>query len=566
QGSGIAVDASGSAYVTGYTSSTNFPTANALQPTLGGGYNAFVAKISPIVVGDFTGTFDTFNQRVAPGQSAVYNLTIIPLNGFTSNVTLAASNLPVGTTVSFAPQTVKGGSGTTAITVQTSTFTPQNCYDITLTATSGTLVHSTAITINVAVNGDFIGSFNQSTATATPSTPATYVLTLTPLQGFNANVTLSAFGLPNDATATFSPAVVSGGNGTTTLTVSVASDSRSGTYPLTITGSTPGLSHSTSITLVAQAQVGDFSGTFNLSSASVTPGGQAAYSLTLTPSGGFNGNVSLSASGVPQNATATFSPAIVNGGSGSSTLTISTASNTPPGTYQITVTGTSGVLVHWSVLTFIVQSQTTGDFSGTFDHSVASVSIGGSTTYILTLTPSGGFTGNVTLTASGVPQNATATFSPAVVNGGSGSSTLTIATSSTTPSGNYQITVTGTSGALVHSTVLTLLAGTVDFTGTITPTSQTVIAGGSVQYTIQLTTLGTVPFGNLVTLSIVNLPAGVTASFSSPTINPDANGTSVLTLQTSPSGITPAGNFLPLLTATGGGVTHAANLGLTVTF
>jgi hypothetical protein len=42
----IAVDAAGNAYVTGFTSSADFPTANALQPTLKGSNNAFVTKIS----------------------------------------------------------------------------------------------------------------------------------------------------------------------------------------------------------------------------------------------------------------------------------------------------------------------------------------------------------------------------------------------------------------------------------------------------------------------------------------------------------------------------------------
>src|SRR5580692_1612502 len=46
-GKGIAVDASGNAYVTGLTTSTNFPSANPIQSTLGGAENAFVTKINP---------------------------------------------------------------------------------------------------------------------------------------------------------------------------------------------------------------------------------------------------------------------------------------------------------------------------------------------------------------------------------------------------------------------------------------------------------------------------------------------------------------------------------------
>jgi Bacterial Ig-like domain (group 3)/Beta-propeller repeat len=46
-GHGIAADSAGNAYVTGDTSSTNFPTVNALQPVAGGNGDAFVAKLSP---------------------------------------------------------------------------------------------------------------------------------------------------------------------------------------------------------------------------------------------------------------------------------------------------------------------------------------------------------------------------------------------------------------------------------------------------------------------------------------------------------------------------------------
>lgn len=48
QGHGIAVDSSGNAYVTGYTGSVDFPTLNALQPSYGGAtVDAFVTKIGP---------------------------------------------------------------------------------------------------------------------------------------------------------------------------------------------------------------------------------------------------------------------------------------------------------------------------------------------------------------------------------------------------------------------------------------------------------------------------------------------------------------------------------------
>jgi Beta-propeller repeat len=43
----VTVDSAGNAYLTGFTQSTDFPTAHALQPTNHGNTNAFVAKINP---------------------------------------------------------------------------------------------------------------------------------------------------------------------------------------------------------------------------------------------------------------------------------------------------------------------------------------------------------------------------------------------------------------------------------------------------------------------------------------------------------------------------------------
>jgi hypothetical protein len=66
---GIAVDAAGNAYIVGLTKSTNFPTRNALQTQNAGGYDDFVAKISPagaLVYSTYLGGLgDEINSGVA---------------------------------------------------------------------------------------------------------------------------------------------------------------------------------------------------------------------------------------------------------------------------------------------------------------------------------------------------------------------------------------------------------------------------------------------------------------------------------------------------------------------
>jgi hypothetical protein len=73
-----------------------------------------------------------------------------------------------------------------------------------------------------------------------------------------------------------------------------------------------------------------------------------------------------------------------------------------------------------------------------------SVAPGGGTNYAVTIGALAGFGTNVNLSATGLPSGALASFSPPIVTN-SGSSTLNITTSASTPIGSYPITVIGTS-------------------------------------------------------------------------------------------------------------------------
>jgi len=98
---------------------------------------------------------------------------------------------------------------------------------------------------------------------------------------------------------------------------------------------------------------------------------------------------------------------------------------------------------------------TTPDFTISASPGTQTVNVGNATTYTASIGALNGFTGVVTLSASGLPTGATASFSPATVTG-TGSSTLTVTTTGSTPVGTSTLTITGTSGSLTHSTTATL--------------------------------------------------------------------------------------------------------------
>ena len=126
----------------------------------------------------------------------------------------------------------------------------------------------------------------------------------------------------------------------------------------------------------------------------------------------------------------------------------------PPGYYLLFILNGLGVPSVASVVQ-LTQAAPSADFSLSATPSAQSVAVGGTTAYTVTVTPSGGFTGTVGFSASGLPTGASASFSPTTVSG-SGSTTMTVTTGSSTPVGSSTLAITGTSGSLSRQTGVTL--------------------------------------------------------------------------------------------------------------
>lgn len=185
-------------------------------------------------------------------------------------------------------------------------------------------------------------------------------------------------------------------------------------------------------------------------SLSVTQGTSGSSTITITPSGGFSGSVTLSASGLPAGVTAGFG---TNPATSSSVLTLTASSTATTGTSTVTITGTSGTLTHTTTISLTVSAPASPNFSLSASPASLTVKQGTSGNSTITVTPSNGFTGSVSLSNSALPSGVTASFG---VNPTTSTSVLTFTASSTATTGTSTITITGTSGTLTHTTTISL--------------------------------------------------------------------------------------------------------------
>jgi uncharacterized membrane protein len=398
------------------------------------------------------------------GESDTSTITVTSLHGFSSAVTLSVSGVPSGVTTSFDVNPVTppvDGTATSTLTVSVDVLAEPGDYTLTVTGTSGTLTRTVDISLTVSLPPDFSISAFPTSLTIVQGGSGTSTITVSSLNGFNSPVDLSVSGVPSGVTATLNPTQVTpppDGSETATLTVQVDVTAAPSTYILTITGTSGTLEHSEDVTLEVTElpPTPDFAISASPTSLTIAQGDSATSTITVTSLNGFSDAVDLTVSGEPTGVTATLDPTQVTplpDDSATSILTIDVSLTAAVGTYTLTVTGTSGTIQHEVDIELTIVAAP--DFDISASPTSLTIQQGDSDSSTITITSLNGFSASVDLTVTSSPiTGVTTTLDPTQVTppaDGSATSTLTVQVDESATTGTYTLTVTGTSGNLIHS-------------------------------------------------------------------------------------------------------------------
>ncbi len=306
---------------------------------------------------DFTLAVSPASQSVVQGSSVAYSAVITALNSYTGTINFSVAGLPAGATLTPPPPAVtNSGSSTITILTNNGTTTPVGIYPLTISASDGVLVHTASVTLTVTAPADFTISATPASQTVQAGVNAGYQVNVGSVGGFTGLVNLSVSVSPvvtDGPLASLNPTSVSG-SGISALSVTTVSTTPAGTYTFTITGTSGPLVHSTTVTLVVNAQgTGDFTISSPTNTLTVKRGQSGSLPITITAQAGFTGTVTFSVSGLPSLVTAVFTPTSVNA-SGTSSMTLTVNNQQRQGTFPIVITGTSGQLNHSITVNFTV--------------------------------------------------------------------------------------------------------------------------------------------------------------------------------------------------------------------
>ena len=233
---------------------------------------------------------------------------------------------------------------------------------------------------------------------------------------------------------------------------------------------------------------------------------------------------------------------------------------------QLTVQDSAGANASTSQ-TVTVTQPVPPDFTISSNPSALQIIPGSSGSSTITLASSGGFAGTINLSATISPNGPGVSLSPTSVTllaGGSSAATLTVTTQNTTAVGDYTVTITGNSTSLSHSTtVLVRVRLAPDFSLTASASTTSIPRSSSGNVTLSLANLN--GFNGTVNMSATVSPSGPKISLGSSTLTltPGGSASDLLTIKALKK--TTVGSYTITVTATSGTTTHTATITVNVT-
>jgi subtilase family serine protease len=253
----IAAPGAGTSTATFTVASTTAAGTYAITVTGTGGGLTETASVSLTVTAAGTPAFtlsaSPTSVSVVQGSSGTSTVTTAVSGGFSSAIALTASGQPTGVTVAFNPTSIAApGSGTSTATFTVASTAAAGTYAISVTGTGGGITHTATVsfTVTAATSGAFTVSVSPSAGYLDQGQSGYAVVTTKVSGGFDSAVALSATGQPSGVTVSFSPASIAApGSGKSDMDITVARSAATGTYPITITATGGGVTHTTTLSL-----------------------------------------------------------------------------------------------------------------------------------------------------------------------------------------------------------------------------------------------------------------------------------------------------------------------------
>jgi uncharacterized membrane protein/phage protein U len=438
-------------------------------------------NIVPATSADFFLTVSPQFIQVVQGQNGNTAIKLTSKNGFNQSVQFSTGFLAPGVTATFrdaagntisqyqgapggvrqivAPVSLTPAPGedlVVIVNIAVDAATPLGPYDMPLEVKTSTIARAVPLGLMVVSTG---ANLNLSPA----SGPADTYISLSG-SGFTAGETITVK-FAGNSIATVPGTVTAAQDGTFTAVIT-APALAAGIYPVRVTGVTSGRVIDRPFSLKPSA-VDSFVLYTSPMKVDIPKGGSGTVTLKIEPLGSFQSAVALSVTGLNavSGATSGISPAATVTPNiatpTTATLTINIPTGAATGRYPLTVTGTSGAITQTRSITLnVVPPSNTPDFAISLAPNTIPINPGASGNTTVTVTAINGFSGAVSLALAMADASATwpstisytaGSVTPSA-NTGLGKQTVVFTASAGAQPGTWTFRITGTSGALTHST------------------------------------------------------------------------------------------------------------------